>query len=60
MSSFDPPLSRFNAAFFVVAAIVVFAWVLYAAHAASTMKTSLSTVGSSDGESPAVNVGAQP
>lgn len=60
MSSFDPPLSRSSAAFFVVAAIVVFAWVLYAAHAASTLKTPLPTVGSSDGESPAVNMGARP
>lgn len=60
MSRFDPPLSRSSAALFVVAAIVVFAWVLYAAHAASTMKTRLPTVGSSEGGSPAMNVGARP
>jgi len=60
MSSFDPPLSRSSAAFLVVAAIVVFAWVLYAAHAVSTTKTTLSPAESTDRESPIVNVGARP
>jgi hypothetical protein len=60
MSSFDPPLSRSTAALLVVAAIVVFAWVLYAAHAATMAKTTHSTVESADREASAVDLGARP
>lgn len=60
MSSFDPPLSRSSAALLVIAAIVVFAWVLYAAHAADTEKTTHSTGGSATHQSSALNSGARP
>lgn len=60
MSSFDPPLSRSTAALLVVAAIVVLAWVLYAARVAATVKTAHSTVESADREASAVNLGARP
>lgn len=60
MSSFDPPLSRFSAALLVVAAIVVFAWVLHCAHVASTARITLSTVESAEHEASNVNVGSRP
>ena len=46
MSSFDPPLSRTSAAVLVVAAILVVAWLWYAA--ATTQKAALSTAHSAE------------
>lgn len=43
MSSFDPPLSRVTAALLALGALLVCAWVLYAAHTTATPKPAVST-----------------
>lgn len=44
VSSFDPPLSRSTALILIIAAALVFAWVLYAAYHVPVAKTMVSTV----------------
>jgi len=44
VSSFDPPLSRSTATILIIAAMLVLAWVLYAAQHAPMAKTAVSTV----------------
>jgi hypothetical protein len=44
VSSFDPPLSRSTATILIIAATLVLAWVLYAAHHSPMAKTMVSTV----------------